>query len=338
MMRLLFFFLLTINVQSACGQTKPRLEVIPVTDQFTFWGISAPDDRVVWISANKGTVGRSMDGGKHWTFTPVKGFEQKEFRSVYAFNDRVAIVANVGSPASVLRTVDGGATWTEVYRNESREVFIDGIDFWNADEGLIYGDPIGDRMLLLKTTDAGKSWKELPESSRPSLEKGEASFASSGTGIRCYGEGKAVIATGGLISRLFFSGDRGLGWSSSNALLHQGSPTGGVFSVAVGALSQLVLAGGDFQDSTVTACALYRDAADKWKSPLISPGGTRWCVEFIGATTAVAVGPSGADITFDNGITWTPLFDDKSFHVIRKSRKGNLVVVAGSKSRLALLK
>jgi hypothetical protein len=337
-MRPILFFLLAIDLVTAFGQTKPKLQVVVVGDQLTFWSISAPDDRVAWISANKGTVGRSTDGGKQWTFVQVKGFEEKEFRSIYAFNEKEAVVANVGSPACILRTADGGVTWDKVYCNESPEAFIDGIDFWNANEGLTYGDPIGERMLLLKTTDGGKTWKELPESSRPLLENGEASFASSGTGIRCYGEGKAVIATGGLVSRLFFSGDRGNGWSSSDPMLHQGSPTGGIFSVAVGGMSQLVVTGGDFQDSTVTALARYRDGADKWKSSLVSPGGTRWCVEFIGETTAVAVGPSGADITFDNGVTWTPLFAEKSFHVARKSRKGHLVIVAGSNSRLALLK
>jgi hypothetical protein len=33
-----------------------------------------------------------------------------------------------------------------------------------------------------------------------------------------------------------------------------------------------------------------------------------------------------------------PLFEDRDFHVIRKSRTGNLVIVAGSKGKLALLR
>jgi photosystem II stability/assembly factor-like uncharacterized protein len=76
---------------------------------------------------------------------------------------------------------------------------MDGIDFWNDTEGIIYGDAIDKRMLLLATHDGGKIWKELPEAQRPILSEGEGSFAASGTGIRYYDQSRLLISTGGKV-------------------------------------------------------------------------------------------------------------------------------------------
>ena len=51
----------------------------------------------------------------------------------------------------------------------------------------------------------------------------------------------------------------------------------------------------------------------------------------------IATGPSGTDISHDGGINWKPLSDEKSFHVVRKARKGSLIVLAGN-SKVAILK
>jgi photosystem II stability/assembly factor-like uncharacterized protein len=341
-MRLQFAVALILFSNSAFAQFKFRW-TIPVADGLTIWAISAIDQNVAWIAANKGTVGRAAKDArdpKNWTFNPVKEFENKEFRSIYAFNEHEAVIANVGSPASILRTIDGGLTWQEVYRNESPDAFIDGIDFWNDRNGLVYGDPINGRMLLLRTTDGGRSWTEIPEHSRPALSKGEASFASSGTGIRCLDGGTAVIATGGLVSRVFYSKDMGENWAPSEPMLKQGSPTGGIFSIARQKNGGLVLVGGDFQDSLETVVAIYQDEHGEWKAPSKPPRGTRWCVEatdeFADYYVTIAVGPSGADLTKDGGKTWEELLPGRGFHVVRKSRKGDVVIIGG-KNQLLLL-
>lgn len=332
---------LYVAVFSFLASAQPRLpglEIIQVSQDLTFWSISIVNDRVAWVSANKGTIGRSVDGGKTWTFKPIKGHESRELRSIYAMSDQVAVTACVGSPAYILRTGDGGESWSRVYENSLPEAFIDGIDFWNDKEGLAYGDPIGGHMLLLKSSDGGLTWTSDAASSLPVTE-GEASFASSGTGIRCIGSKMAVIATGGLTSRLFTSHNNGQTWQASNPMLRQGSKTGGIFSVSFVNEKRGLLVGGDFADSLANETGLYtNDGGRSWMKPKQAPRGTRWCVEFIDRSTAVAVGPSGGDVTLDGGDTWVRQFDDKDFHVVRKSRKGNLVVFAGRKGKLALLK
>ena len=59
----------------------------------------------------------SSNGGNNWSFTQVKGFEKADFRSLYAFNAKAAVIANAGSPANILVTNDGGLHWQVVYTN-----------------------------------------------------------------------------------------------------------------------------------------------------------------------------------------------------------------------------
>jgi len=155
---------------------NPQLSVLPVDVNCSIRGLSVADDNTAWFSGTNGTVGISTDGGKSWTITQLKGFEQNDFRTIYAFNEQEAIVAGTGSPAYILRTEDGGASWKPVYRNDNPLIFIDGADFWDKNNGILYGDPIDGRMLLLTTSDGGRSWKELPAESRPRVSAGEASF------------------------------------------------------------------------------------------------------------------------------------------------------------------
>ena len=62
-----------------------------------------------------------------------------DFRTLYAFNSKEAIIANAGSPANIMRTKDGGITWKIIYANKDSLAFFDGIDFWNDSEGIISG-------------------------------------------------------------------------------------------------------------------------------------------------------------------------------------------------------
>ena len=143
--------------------------------------------------------------GNEWEFNQVKEFEKSDFRSLYAFDEKKAIIANAGSPANILITEDGGLSWNEIYKNEHADIFLDGIDFWNENEGVIYGDPIEGRMTLLFTMDGGKTWIDGDLESRPEMTEGEASFAASGTGIRCTGISTLTITSGGKKSRIFRS-------------------------------------------------------------------------------------------------------------------------------------
>ena len=337
-MKLLTAILLLLS-QSAIGQ-QLKLKNVETGIDATFRGLSVVNNRVAWASGTQGTVARSTDGGRTWRYDHVKGFEKADFRSLYAFDSLHAVVASTGAPAVILRTRDGGHHWATVYKNEDTAVFFDGVDFWNNKDGMIYGDPINNRMLLLSTHDGGKSWDVLADKNRPELRKGEASFAASCTGIRCVRNNKLVLITGGEESRLFISENKGMTWDFVHSPILKGQSTTGMFSVAYRDDTAVVV-GGDYKNDTLAKDNVYvllrHGRRFIWRVIPERTRGYRECVEFITKDRLVAAGPTGIDITTDMGMHWRPLSDEKGFHVVRKGRKGELILAAGSKGKIARL-
>lgn len=285
-------------------------------------------------------MGKSANGGNDWEYIQVKGYEKCDFRSLFAFDAQTAVIANAGAPAYILYTKNGGASWDQVYKNDDTAAFFDGIGFWNNKDGIIYGDPIKGRMLLLATNDGGRTWKELPEASRPVLAEGEASFAASGTTIRCLKNNKLVIATGGKVSRLLLSENKGKNWRSVSTPIIQGQSSTGIFSIDFRDDKTAIIAGGDYKkDSLCKDHVFYtRDGGMTWKAPAAPTRGYRECVTYLSAMTVIATGPTGTDISYNGGVNWQPLSDEKQYHVIKKSRTGNLIIAAGGGGKIALIK
>jgi len=324
--------LITFLFSSKALSQTYSLQNCEVTVKSSFRGLSVVDDSVVWVSGSNGWIGRSTDGARNWKFNQVTGFEKLDFRSLYGFDSKRAIIANAGSPAHILQTTDGGNTWQLVYQNNHPDAFFDGVGFWNEREGMIYGDPIQGRMLLLITKDGGRTWNELPESQRPILKNGEASFAASGTGIRCYDKSTVIISTGGKTSRLFTSGNSGKSWKIVAPPIIHGESSTGIFSVAFRDKKNGVVVGGDFQKDSLNVkhILLTKDAGKTWTQPISPTRGYRECVEYISSNVLIATGPSGTDISYNEGNDWQSLSDEKGFHAVRKARKGKLVVITGS--------
>lgn len=303
-------------------------------DSVNFRGLSVVNDKHFWMSGQHGTVCRSFDGGNSIVCMTVPGYENADFRSVYAFDQNRAIIANIGSPAKMLLTEDKGATWKEVYSNEHPDAFIDGIDFWNEQIGIAYGDAIDGKMLLLITKNGGQTWEELSSDVRPVLESGEGSFASSGTAIRCTANGKVFVATGGKVSRLFYSDDLGSSWYPVAVPVIQGTDAAGIFSFDLSDDSNWIVVGGDYnvEDGMKDHIFISNNQGESWMPPVQPTRGYREAVQFINETDVIAVGPNGMDISHDKGLNWEMLTDVKGFHVVRKAREGNLIVIAGKGS------
>ncbi len=341
MLKTLFFFILFISSASA---QKIKLQQADTKTDVSFRGLSVVNDSVAWVSGGKGWLGITVNGGKDWSFTQVKGFEQCDFRSLYAFSAKNAVISNAGSPAYILCTEDGGNTWQKVYENDDSTAFIDGIDFWDSKHGVVYGDPIEGRMLLLGTNDGGKTWPKHPAEDCPVMSSGEASFAASGTCIKCMEHNKLIIATGGKVSRLFVSRNRGKSWKAISTPILQGAASTGIFSFLPLNKKSWLIAGGDYKHDSISTANLFitHDAGKSWDAPAASTRGYRECLEVIknsdGAKCLLAVGPGGLDVSYDSGNKWMPLSDEQQFHVVKKSRTGNLTIVAGGQGKIAVVK
>ncbi len=332
--KIIFFLLFIVSLKGFSQETWINIDLLTNTN---IRGLSVVNDKTVWVSGSNGWTGLSTDGGHHWSMTQVPGFEKLDFRSIYAFDAKHAVIANAGNPGSILTTEDGGKHWTIVLSLTDTNVFFDGIDFWNRKEGIIYGDPINGKLLLYKTADGGLHWNAVPDSCRPILSENENSFAASGTGIRCYGKQSLIICTGGSVTRLLTSENAGSSWDTIHTPMIHGSSSTGIFSVTQ-YKNQRIVVGGDFlRDSLKQNHVFYsEDAGKNWVAPNYPTRGYRECVEMITSQFVLATGPSGADISTDGGKTWEKFNDEKSFHVIRKSRKGNLIIAAG-KGKIGIL-
>ncbi|HYG03054.1 MAG TPA: YCF48-related protein [Chryseosolibacter sp.] len=330
-----FISLLFVNAQAAF-----ELVILPNNVSTSFRGASVVNDSVAWVSGSNGWVGKTRDGGETWQYLQVSQYETFDFRSIYAFDGMNAIIANAGAPSNILLTNDGGKSWQLVYQLVDDEAFIDGIDFWNDNEGVIYGDPIKGRMLLVRTFDGGKTWSRVSDAQCPQLEVGEASFAASGTGIRCINNDKLIIATGGKQSRLLFTDKNLTAWKNMDTPILQGEATTGIFSFAFSGDQVGVIVGGDYAKDTLKVDHVFytADAGRTWMEPIAPTRGYRECAEFLNDFIVAAVGPTGIDISYDYGKSWTPFSDEQGFHLVRKARHGDLVILAGGKGRVAVLK
>lgn len=339
-MKLLSLLLLCISSSLIAQNQEFTWTTITTDTKASFRGLSVVDDHVAWLGGSKGTVGFTTDGGISWTFKSLEGYETLDFRSVYAFDAKNVIIANAGSPAYILKTSDGGESWRRVYENEDKEAFLDGIDFWDAKKGIVYGDPIASKMVVLRTNDGGETWMPLADDKRPLLKEGEASFAASGTGVRCLKKNNVMILTGGQFSRLWSSSDGGETWTPKDLPMIQGGKMTGGYSVAFFDLKTGIIVGGNWDDHTLTTdhIVLTNDGGKTWRRPSSPTRGLRECVEFITAKIVIASGQKGSDISYDGGNTWTQLSDLTGFDVVRKARHGTLVVVAGGQGKVALLK
>jgi photosystem II stability/assembly factor-like uncharacterized protein len=299
-------------------------------------GLSVVDDTVAWASGSKGWTARSINGGKTWIWKQIPGYENLDFRDIEAFSANRALLLSAGTPAVILLTTDGGSVWKEVYRNDSPEIFLDGMDFWDADRGLIYGDPIKSKLVLLKTSNGGVNWENISQNNTINLMVGEASFAASGTAIRCDSKGNTWIATGGSKSRIFYSSDYGYSWKVNDCPIIQGKSSTGPFSIAFYTKKIGIAVGGDYliDSLRLNNLLLTSNSGKTWLKPPSSTFRYRSAVEYLSDLRLIATGPGGTDISNDGGKNWMN-FSLIGYHTVRKAKSGKLVLLTGSDGRIA---
>jgi photosystem II stability/assembly factor-like uncharacterized protein len=295
-------------------------------------GLSVVDDKVIWVSGSGGTVGKSTDAGLSWKWMIVKGFEKNDFRDIEAFDNLTAVIMGIGEPAYILRTVDGGENWKVVFENKKKGMFLDAMEFWNEQSGIVIGDPIDGKFFISRTFDGGSSWQDIPKENYPKADSGEACFASSGTNIRRLSKQEAVFISGGLTSHLFRRDHK------MELPIIQGTPSTGANSIAVKNFKTMMIVGGDFnaKDSIYKNCFITRNAGKTWIAPVVPPHGYRSCVEYISNKKWVTCGLNGVDYTKDDGknFTWISY---EGYHVCRKAKKGKKIYFAGSGGRIGRL-
>ena len=279
-------------------------------------GVSAVSEKVAWASGAESTVLRTVDGGTSWQKLTVTS-ETLDFRDVDAVDAQTAYVLSIGNgPASrIYKTTDAGKTWTLQFKNEDPKVFLDAMSFWDANNGITFGDSVDGQFYILTTADGGRTWSRVPPNTLPPALENEGAFAASGTNIAMFGKSHAWIGTGAAAkSRVLRTTDRGRTWQIADTPLASAG-SAGIFSIAFRDAKHGVIAGGDYrkEQEAVDNLAVTSDGGITW-TLVKGLSGFRSVVAYVpGTKTLIAVGPGGGDYSVDDGRTWTTI-DGPGFH------------------------
>ncbi len=147
----------------------------------SLFSVRAVSPSVAWAAGGDGNatapaVVRTTDGGQHWV--DVTGtLIGVDCYCVFAVDDLHAWVGS--GDGRIFATTDGGSTWAQQPYPGTQSPFIDGIWFFDANNGYALGDPAGtgNKYVILNTTNGGAAWTHL--SAEPVAGSGEAGWNNS---------------------------------------------------------------------------------------------------------------------------------------------------------------
>jgi photosystem II stability/assembly factor-like uncharacterized protein len=207
--------------------------------------ICTVSDQVVWASAYDGTGGtggcqdftKTINGGTLWTPGIVNGTTGLQISQLWAIDANTAWVAMYkaagSNPQGVYKTTNGGAAWTRqttaTFSNSAS--FPDAIYFWDANTGMVMGDPINGDFEIYTTTDGGTTWTLVPAGQIPNCLSGEYGYTSN---IDVIGD---HVWFGTNKGRIFSSSDKGLNWIVTTPPNQSGKNSFPAFKDALNGLS-----------------------------------------------------------------------------------------------------
>ncbi|NQW30829.1 MAG: S8 family serine peptidase [Ignavibacteria bacterium] len=226
--------------------------------------------------------------------------------------------------AKVSRTTNSGSQWTET-DVASAMTAVRGFAMWDANSGIVVGDPISSKLGIMKTTNAGATWST--STTVPAVATGEKIVAgavyANATGIWC----------GTTNDRVLYSTNQGANWGT------------GTLSIGAGQILSVA-----FQDDKI-GVALYRTggAGSAVKIASSTTGGSTWTLDVFNPSTleiqavkvtspgkyCLMIGSNGeVYATEDAGKTWQPVLSRSAGNVTvadaRQSSR-NTVLFGGDK-------
>ncbi len=338
------FILLLIFVQCDQENESPQIKFVEQSapNGISIRGSSVVNDQIAWFSGAKGSFVKTTDAGKTWLWDSISAYTHLDFRDIHAFSDKEALLLSAGFPAKILKTLDGGKSWTEKYSDTTKGVFFNSMDFWDKNNGIAVGDPLTGGFMLIKTSNGGESWSRIPIENIPQPIEAEAQFAASGTCITTFGESGACFVTGGAAARVFLSNDKGNSWKVVDSPIMSGKASKGIFSVCFDDNGNSIIIGGDYQEATLTenTAAYSYDGGQSWKlSEKTPPSGFNSAVAYIPQSNSkflLASGTEGSNLSIDGGKNWT-MIDSTSFNTFVFEPSGKYGWASGSDGRIVKL-
>ncbi len=150
-----------------------HFDKIDFIDESTGW--ACVDTTIIYSDTDThpaATIHKTEDGGQNWFIqAPGREFPLGD-KVLHAVNDSVVYLSSyeyIGGPNNddelyILKTVDGGETWNDIYYNEDR--IFNTIQFLDSENGICIGallDPVFTnpyRGFILRTNNGGQTWRE----------------------------------------------------------------------------------------------------------------------------------------------------------------------------------
>ena len=167
--------------------------------------VSAINDNDAWICGNAGVVLRTTNSGVLWSRVTSPA-PTVDLYNIYGIEQGTALVT--GSTATgtfVYRTTTAGSAWTTVFSQTGG--FIDAIWMKDTLNGFMYGDPVGGRWSLWRTTNGGVSW----DSTGLNLQRATGNEAGYNNSLFISGSN---IWFGTNNTKIYYSSNNGTNWTS----------------------------------------------------------------------------------------------------------------------------
>jgi len=123
------------------------------------WTVKAVNNAIGWAGGDSATVRKTTDGGATWTNgNPNPGIMVGNIYAIEALDANNAWCASWRSTGTtyIWKTTNGGANWLQSFSQAGG--FINDVKFINLSTGFAYGNPVGGRWSLFKSTDGGSTW------------------------------------------------------------------------------------------------------------------------------------------------------------------------------------
>ena len=316
----------TINAQWTSQGTgfsvaSRGLSEIKIVDANTVWALAYDGSTPTPPATTNPSIQEitlTTDGGGTWTAKTINiGDPLLEINNISPVSGTTAWLSAL-IPADgngvIYKTIDGGDNWTQQLATgfqTSGDSFLNGVYFWNANEGVAYGDPTGTgatrKFEIYRTTDGGNNWSAVTGTNLPVALANE------------YGYNNSPIVVGNTIwittskGRLFRSSDKGATWVAYQTPI---ADFGGYTTAGTSGNAHFsTINNGCLLRSVGTTTPVYTfytttNGGQTWSTGTTFTG-TRYILNYIPGTNSIVAtsqaAPVGTSLSTDNGTTWTDL-------------------------------
>jgi photosystem II stability/assembly factor-like uncharacterized protein len=304
-----------INAQTWTPQATGFADVsrglieIRIVDANTVWAMAYDG---VTTTNNIQELTSTTDGGNTWSPVVMDiGDPALELNNLIPVDGTTAWVSAL-IPADgngvIFKTTDGGASWEQQNSGAyitSGESFLNSVYFFNANDGVSYGDPTGGEYEIYTTSDGGANWTAVPAANKPNPLSGEYGYNSRPTAV-----GNTIWFTTNK-GRLFRSSDKGLTWAAAQAPLTDFGAAAQSGSIYFSTENNGLLLKSVGSTTPVYTYYTTTNGGTSWSAA--SPfTGTRRLLAYVPGTstilaTSAATGFVGTSISYNNGAAWTEI-------------------------------